>query len=66
MQLLLQSPVPGPVLSQRLSSEPVGGGVVDSAGTGLGKVAAAAVGGFVLRSSSQGCGPAWQQCSGNR
>ena len=66
MQLLLQPLVPGPVLSRRLSLEPVGGGGVDSAGTGLGEVAAAAVGGFVLRSSFQGCGPAWQRCSGSR
>lgn len=48
MQLLLQRLIPGPVLSQPLSSEPVGGGGVDPASTGVGWVAAAAVCGFLL------------------
>lgn len=40
--------------SQSLSSEPVGGDGVDSAGTGMGWVAAAVVGGFVLRTQLSG------------
>lgn len=40
--------------SQSLSLEPVGGGGVDSAGTGMGWMVAAAVGGFVLRTQLSG------------
>lgn len=40
--------------SSSLSLEPVGGGGVDSAGTGMGWVAAAAVGGFVIRTQLSG------------
>lgn len=56
MQLLLQPLIPGPVLSQPLLSGPVRGGGVDSAGTGMGwmAAAAAAVDGFVLTAQLSG------------